>query len=120
MILRDMRITVWIVVFGLLVSCSKEKKRAEEKSETPARVVNVPPFNSDSAYFFVKRQVEFGPRVPNTKPHRATGDYLIKTLKDFGADITIQEFQSPNYQGEQLALRNIIASFNPGASKRIL
>ena len=32
--------------------------------------VPVPAFNADSAFVFVKKQVDFGPRVPNTEAHR--------------------------------------------------
>jgi glutaminyl-peptide cyclotransferase len=109
-----------IVALGLLASCLKEKKSKAIKTEAPARVINIPKFNGDSAYYFVKRQVDFGPRIPNTKSHRAAGDYLVKRLKGYGADINIQEFESANYQGGQLALKNIIASFNPSEAKRIL
>src|SRR5687767_15761299 len=35
--------------------------------------VTVPDFNADSAYFFVKKQVDFGPRIPNTDAHRKAG-----------------------------------------------
>ena len=42
----------------------------------------------DSLY--VKNQVDFGPRVPNTKGHVACGNYLAKQLKDFGAQVTDQ------------------------------
>src|SRR5688500_19459663 len=57
------------------------------------RKVDVPKFNADSAFFFIKNQVDFGPRVPNSKAHRKTGDYLLKKLKR--SEEHTSELQSP-------------------------
>ena len=47
---------------------------ANNADEANKRVVNVPQFNADSAFFFVKAQVDFGPRAMNTAAHDACGD----------------------------------------------
>jgi hypothetical protein len=108
-----------LLVLG--VACNQDKeKSAKQDKEVPARIINVPVFNSDSAYFFVKKQVDFGPRVPNTAAHQKTFDYLINTLKKYGATVTTQEFTALNYEGKQLQLKNIIASYSPEKQKRIL
>jgi hypothetical protein len=107
-----------ILLVGFLVSCSDSKKA---KSTKPAeRVVTVPVFNNDSAYAFVKRQVDFGPRIPNTDAHRKTGNYLVAQLQSYGAAVTTQDFESPSVDGHKLYLRNIIAAFQPEKTKRIL
>ena len=96
---------------------------AEQRQESrqPARpAVAVPEFNADSAYQFVARQVAFGPRVPNTAAHRAAGDWLIRTLEGYGAQVQVQSFQAKAYNGQMLDLRNIIASYNPQARQRVL
>ncbi len=93
--------------------------KPEEKAK-PARIINVPRFNADSAYSFVKKQVDFGPRVPNSKAHKEAGEFLINKLKGYGATVTTQEFMAPSYQGHQLQLRNIIASFGEEKQKRVL
>lgn len=105
----------------LTVSCGsdKEKRRATSEAQ-PAINVEVPPFNADSAYHFVARQVAFGPRIPNTKSHEQAGHYFVETLKRYGAQITIQEFQQENFAGLTMNLKNIVASFNPDKTKRIL
>ena len=109
-----------VIIFsiGLLFSCGGKIKKDE--SESPNRIVNVPLFNSDSAYFFVERQVKFGPRVPNTKAHQLAGDYFVGQFKKYGAVVTEQKFEAVSFDGQHLALRNIIASFNPEKQKRIL
>jgi hypothetical protein len=58
--------------------------------------------------------------VPNTAAHRACGDYLIRKLKDLGAQVTVQEFESTAYDGKRLKLRNIIGAYNPQANNRVL
>jgi len=110
-----------LAILLLPVACGtdRDRKQPAEKQET-ARNVAVPPFNADSAYHFVKAQVAFGPRIPNTKAHRQAGEYFVETLKRFGAQITIQEFQAENFNGQKLDLKNIIATFNPEKTKRIL
>ena len=90
------------------------------KESKPTRMVNVPVFNADSAYAFVKKQVDFGPRVPNSSAHRKAGDFFIEKLKGYGAAVTVQEFTAPSYDGQQLQLRNIIASFGEEKQKRVL
>lgn len=100
----------------LFNSCKKEKP----KDETPLRHVQVPAFNADTAYAFVKRQVDFGPRVPNTAAHLKAGDFLVNQLKNYGATVTEQYFEATTYDNQKLKLRNIIASFSPEKQKRIL
>jgi hypothetical protein len=98
-------------------------KKTVVHQKRPARpVISViaPAFNADSAYYFVEKQVEFGPRVPNTQSHRQCGNYLINTLKSYGAEVTVQEFVAEAYNGTKLQSRNIIASYFPQATKRIL
>ncbi len=82
--------------------------------------VTSPEFNADSAYQFVANQVNFGPRVPNTKAHKDCGLYLESELKRFGATVFIQEALLKAYNGTMLESRNIIGSYNPEEKKRIL
>ena len=104
----------------LFLDSCKSKTSSEQTTEQLQKLVTSPEFNGDSAFQFVKKQVEFGARVPNTAAHKACGDYLISTLKKFGLEVTEQNFTPTTYDGKKLNARNIIASFNPKASKRIL
>lgn len=104
-----------------IVCCTTDRKeKSQSDKQKPGRKVDVPTFNADSAYHFVQSQVDFGPRIPNTRAHKQTADYLVQTLKNYGAQVTVQEFQTSTYDGLKLNLKNIIASFNPEKSKRIL
>lgn len=96
------------------------KTSSEQTTEQAPKLAAAPAFNADSAYKFVDKQVAFGPRVPNTAPHKACGDYLAKKLKDYGFEVTEQPFEATTYDGKKLKARNIIGAFNPKAAKRIL
>jgi len=116
-----------LVLAANLYSCDFRKKETTETTEgqtapvtTPVAASNAPAFNQDSAYQYVAKQVSFGSRVPNTAAHRACGDFLIQKLKSLGAQVQVQEFAATAYDGKKMQLRNIIGSFKPDATNRIL
>lgn len=115
---------IYLLLIGvLLFSCAnnKEDKQAKHSlavDEKPP--VIVPLFNGDSAYAYIQAQVDMGPRVPNSQAHKQAGDFLIATLQRFGASTEVQEFEAEAFDGTKLYLRNIIGSYNPSATKRIL
>ena len=78
------------LVLLAFIACSNNTKKASDDTEATAEnAVNVPLFNADSAYQYVKAQVDFGPRVPNTKAHVDCGNYLADKLTELGAKVTI-------------------------------
>ena len=108
------------LVLLAFIACSNNTKKASDDTETTTKsVVNVPQFNADSAYQYVKAQVDFGPRVPNTKAHVDCGNYLADKLTEFGAKVTSQYVDLPAYTGTLLKARNIIGSYKPDTKKRI-
>jgi len=109
---------VLVIPIFILESCGPKKK--PDETQVPLRVVQVPIFNADSAYFFVEKQVKFGPRVPNTKAHNQAAQYFINQFKKNGADISEQDFDAVTWDNQKVQLKNIIASYNPDAKKRIL
>ena len=122
MIFCEKRIVTGLMVVLLVTSwaCREDKSKDKIADIKEEKVVLVPTFNPDSAYFFIEQQVAFGPRVPGQKEHIQTGDYLVKTLKSFSANVIEQKFSTTTYDGHQVELRNIIASFFPEKTKRIL
>lgn len=115
--LRTIRAISYLVLM-VLVACGPSKK--EETKKEPLKLATAPTVNADSAFYFVEKQVKFGPRVPNSIAHKKTGDYIVATLKRYGARVTEQNFESMAFDGKKLFLRNIIASFYPEKQKRIL
>jgi len=106
--------------FFILFSCKEDKPKQEKQTQESRPLVPAPLFNSDSAYKFVEQQVAFGPRVPNTPAHQKCGSFLISKLQSFADTIIVQEFQAKAFDGKMLNLKNIKASFNLKATKRIL
>ncbi|HZY79246.1 MAG TPA: M28 family peptidase [Cyclobacteriaceae bacterium] len=114
-----MRYAVYIVLCLIFFSCNK-KNDTGSSSTTTVTPVDAPKINADSAYAFVQKQVDFGPRIPNTENHRKTAAWLEQQLRRLGGQVTIQSFKAPSIEGQQLELKNIIASFNPEKQKRIM
>ena len=113
------RLLAALLVGVLLAAC--DSKPATEQAATPRPApLPAPNFNPDSAYAFVTRQVDFGPRVPNTSPHDSTKDWLVDKLTAYGAIVQVQEFEAEAYDGTTLQLSNIIGSLYPERRKRLL
>ncbi|MFM9052702.1 MAG: M28 family peptidase [Bacteroidota bacterium] len=116
------RFFYFLIAITLFACGNGESSQVKDTpNEIPPTVVPpVPVFNPDSAYLSVKEQVAFGPRVPNTKAHKACGDYLLSRIKRYCANVTEQRGKVTTYDGVSLDILNIIASFNPEKKGRIL
>jgi Zn-dependent M28 family amino/carboxypeptidase len=88
------------------------------KPATPQ--VPTPAFNADSAYFFVKKQVDFGSRVPNTEAHRKCAAWLAGEFKRQGLTVIEQKFQAPHFKGGTFNGINIIGQYKPENQRRVL
>lgn len=115
-----------LLTLCLLVSCgAKSVKNTDEIGENDTPQVsegineNVN-FSADSAYAYLKRQVDFGPRVPNTEAHRKTADWLVSELTRHGAAVKEQRADLKAFDGTVLHARNIFGQFNPESDSRIL
>ena len=104
----------------MLGSCSSTQKSKSKTSETSEATTIKIEFNADSAYAFVKRQCDFGPRVPNSDAHRRCGDYFINAFTEYGANVIVQSPKLTAYDGTILNARNIIAEFAPEKKRRML
>lgn len=112
-------IVLALCVLGTFACSCKRTGTTETKTLPPYEKVS-PDFNSDSAYYFVDKQVAFGPRVPNTSEHMACADYLVSELKRFGAEVQEQRAVLTAYNGDKLNARNIIGSYGLDKKNRIL
>lgn len=99
--------------------CNSENTTNTTKNADTLRT-EVPVFNADSAYLYVKAQVEMGPRVPNSAVHKQCGDWLEARLKGFGAQVHRQEVKLRAFDGTMLNARNIVGSFNPDNPVRVM
>ena len=115
-----MKSSIWILgVLLFAAACSSPEKKAESVIE-PLVAKPYPKFDPDSAYAFIQKQVDFGPRVPATEGHVATKNWLIQKLEGYNFVVQSQDFEAKTYDGLNWDLSNIIASYNPQATKRIL
>lgn len=114
--------TVYFLLLGVVFfACESSNKSIDQTGlKNSKKTATVPSFHRDSAYHFIEKQVSFGPRVPNTDPHKVCGRYLADKLRDYGAQVIEQEFVEQAYDGSRLNLKNIIGIYNPKAKKRIL
>lgn len=114
----------WAVAVLSWTACSA----GAPTSTTPTRSDNaataaptaLPTFNADSAYQYIARQLDFGPRVPGTEAQREAAAWLEAELRRHGAEVTIQEGQVTAYDGRRLPIINLVGSYNPSAERRIL
>ncbi len=114
-------IFILFISAGIFFGCESSKNPVDQSAgRNSKKAITVPSFNSDSAYYFIQKQVDFGPRVPNTDAHIVCGEYLVNQLKSYNAIVTVQKFSEQAYNGTMLHFKNIIATYNPKARKRVL
>ncbi len=115
------RIVLFLLAI-ILVSCGEGYPPARAESSPPETIVSssAPEFDAKAAYDYVKTQVAFGPRVPNTKAHAACAAWMTETLETFTPDVIVQPFTAKAFDGTVLGGKNIIASFLKGSEDRIL
>jgi len=112
--------TCFFILFLLFeIGCKSDQKPATAPPPITEEV-KVPKFDRDSAYFFVDKQVSYGPRLPNTSAHIQCKDWMVGKFESYGLKVTEQPFQATAYDGTVLNGVNVIAQYNPAASNRIL
>jgi glutaminyl-peptide cyclotransferase len=114
---------VMLFIWLFAASCqnqTKEQHSVPEQENSIVKRVTPPSFNADSAYYFVKAQVDIGPRIPGTAAHSKCADYLTAKLKSFGFEVIVQKGTIQTYDGKKFSLKNIIASYRPELKSRVL
>jgi glutaminyl-peptide cyclotransferase len=100
------------LISASLFSCTQEAdhKKPQEKQSIPVKI-STPEFNADSAYQYVKDQVDFGPRVPGSEGHSKCAVYFERKLSSFGWSVHVQKAEITAHDGKRLPMKNIIASY---------
>ena len=112
-----MRLIGFLILFVTIIACNSNQDKVVEKK--PKVKVEVPNFNSDSAYFFVEQQVNFGPRVISSKAWDNCSKYLTNKLESYNAKVIVQQAPITTYDQKNHTLRNIIGSYSPEKNNRI-
>ena len=105
-----------------LAACgSRSSESGTSAPVIPAAGVATAEFNADSAYAYVARQTEFGPRVPGSEAWRACGAWLSGKLKELGVEnVTVQRGEAATCDGTRIPLMNISGQIRPEAGRRVL
>ncbi len=120
-IIRKPLLLTAIALISLGAGCNLKSSKEDEKQQTESRPkLQTPDFNADSAYYYIQRQVDFGPRVPNTPEHKACAQWLANKMDSLGAEVIVQEGQVTAFDNTTLNIKNIIAQFQPENNNRIL
>lgn len=107
-----------ICLLMMLVSCGGTKQGGKETAaeEKPVGVE----FSADSAYSFCQQQCDFGPRVMNSEAHDRCAEWIMEKFRSYGMSVEAQQATLRGYDGTQLRSMNIIASYRPEKTERIL
>lgn len=116
---------LWLLTAFLLTACSGTAPSAAGTAATPSAPAasdsrQQPQFCADSAYLYVARQCDFGPRVPGTEAQLKCSQWLADELRRHGANVSVQEGTMTAYDGHKLPVRNIVGSYRPDAPMRVL
>lgn len=110
-----------IPLFGMISCTNTNQPAANTTAKTsPEKEIAIPSFNADSAYLFVKQQVDFGPRVCSNQAHEKCASYLAEKLRSYNAKVVVQEGQVTTFNAKTLKIKNIIGSYNLANKNRIL
>ena len=103
----------------ILTSCGLRQQGSIADNSVTAQPVG-PTFSADSAYVFCEQQCAFGPRTMNSQAHEDCGQWIMQKFASYGLQVTPQQALLKGYDGTMLRATNIIASYRPELTDRIL
>ena len=107
-----------VLLILLFTSCGNLRKQSNDNSVTLQPTG--PAFCADSAYAFCEQQCAFGPRTMNSQAHEDCGAWIMEKFKSYGLNVIPQKTLLKGYDGTMLRATNIIASYRPDLTDRIL
>jgi len=110
--------SILLVSSFLVTSCGLRKQAAS--TETVSIQPVGPAFSADSAFLYCEQQCAFGPRTMNSTAHDACAQWIISEFTRHGLTVTPQQTLLKGYDGTMLRATNIIASYRPELTDRIL
>ena len=107
------------ILMASLAACGGPKQSSSNNQNITAEPVG-PTFSADSAYRFCETQCHFGPRTMNSEAHEQCGQWIARQFQQYGMAVTEQRATLYGFDGTPLLSNNIIASYRPEQSERIL
>jgi len=114
-----------LLIPAVFAACPKNdpppapRAKVTRTSRVPDNVAPVvTAFNGERAMDHVRKQIEFGPRPPDTPPLLKTRAYISDQLKSYGLNVSVDEFNAVTPQGEK-KMANIIGEI-PGETKTLI
>ena len=118
---KTLRLTLCCAAAILVAACHHTGDTPSSSTPQPDySAVQLPPFSADSAYRYVADQLQFGFRTPGSRGHAECAAYIARQMARWCDTIVTQDFTTTLWDGSEAHGRNIIASINPTADKRIL
>ena len=114
----NIKLTPIILFVVLFISCGNLRKQTSDNSVIAQPVG--PAFNADSAYSFCQQQCDFGPRTMNSKAHDDCEQWIVSKFRQYGMEVITQRVVLKGYDGTALKSTNIIASYKPDLTDRVL
>ncbi len=115
------RIITIITVTLLMTACgSSQKNTTTTTTPTSHEQPAGPAFSADSAFAFCQAQCDFGPRTMNSNAHERCAQWIVSQFECYGMTVTEQRATLKGFDGTPLLANNIIASYRPDLSDRIM
>ena len=113
--------TLTAVILSMGCGGPQEEAGNTASAEPAVPELQVPAFHADSAYYYVGKQVAFGPRVPGTTAQKDCARWLQLQLTNFCDTVYLQETSLLAGDNKtKLPCINLIGCINPAAQRRIL
>jgi glutaminyl-peptide cyclotransferase len=117
------RLTVVLAAPLLFWGCPKNDPPSRPRATVTSNTRPIDPappvaFDGGRAMDHVKKQIDFGPRPPDTEQLAKTRAYITNELKSYGLTVSLDEFTAKTPQGEK-KMANIVAEV-PGETKTLI
>ncbi|MDZ7631297.1 MAG: M28 family peptidase [Gemmatimonadaceae bacterium] len=115
-----------VLLLPALLLCGLSACGGEQTSATAGpgadslRLRSAVGFDGAASMGYLTKALSFGTRVPGSPGHVATGDWIVAEMKARGATVSEQVWTHTTKAGRPLPMRNIIAQWNPAATRRVL
>lgn len=114
------KIILFAACLLVLAGCKHKQPERQPALSVDYTQVTVPAFCADSAYRYVAEQLAFGNRIPGSKAWQQCGEYLQNRMRCWCDTVVVQDFKATLWDDSRVPGRNIIASINPQADKRVM